>query len=344
MTSSPEWRPARFYRTDGVRLTCTLCPFACALADGDRGRCHVRQRRGDTMETATYATSVLHAQPIERKPLYHVHPGKTVLTVAAPGCTFACTYCQNFSVSQYGRTNEASWSARPVTARELVAACAEKDALLAFSYTEPILAAELTLDVADLRGDPRPSILWKTNGFVTTTAARLVAPALLAANVDLKTPADASHRKLTAAPLAPVLEALSIWKECGVWLEISTPLIPGLNTDDASLRALAALVFSFGAETPWHLVRFHPDYRLQDAPPTHPDLLRRAVRIARDVGLAHVYVERALGEEGHNTHCAGCGQAVIRRDVWVLAENALVHGKCPHCSQAIPGRWDEVPA
>lgn len=296
------------------------------------------------METATYATSVLHAHPIERKPLYHVHPGQTVLTAAAPGCTFACTYCQNFSVSQYGRTNEAPWTARPITARELVAECTDKRALLAFSYTEPILAAELTLDVAEIRGDTRPSILWKTNGFVTTNAARLVAPALLAANVDLKTPAEASHRKLTAAPLAPVLEALSIWKENGVWLEISTPLIPGLNTDDASLRALAALVFSFGAETPWHLVRFHPDYRLQESTPTHPDLLRRAVRIARDVGLAHVYVERALGDEGRNTSCAGCGQTVIRRGVWSLAENALIHGKCPHCSRTIPGRWDEVPS
>lgn len=265
-----------------------------------------------------------------------------MLTVAAPGCTFACTYCQNFPLSQHGRTDEAPWTARPITAQELVKACAERDALLAFSYTEPILAAELALDVAAQNPKPGPAIVWKTNGFLTEEAARLVAPALLAANVDLKTPDDDSHRRLTAAPLAPVRSALSIWKECGVWLEISTPLIPGLNTDDASLRALAAIVFSLGAETPWHLVRFHPDYRLQEAPPTHPDLLRRAADIAREVGLAHVYVERALGEEGRNTRCAGCGKTVIRRDVWALLENGLVHGKCPQCARGLPGRWSEV--
>ncbi len=337
----PAWRPARFYETNTERITCTLCPFGCSLADGDHGRCHVRRRRGDGMETATFATAVLHAQPIERKPLHHVRPGKTVLTVAAPGCTFACTYCQNFPLSQHGRTAEAPWTARPITAPELVSACVEKGALLAFSYTEPILAAELTLEAAALRNEP--FVVWKTNGFTTPAAARLVAPALLAANVDLKTPSDDSHKRLTAAPLSPVLDVLTIWKECGLWLEISTPLIPGLNTDDASLRSLARLVFSLGAETPWHLVRFHPDYRLQETPPTHPDLLRRAVAIAREVGLAHVYVERALGEDGRNTRCAGCGATVVRRDVWALAESRLVHGHCHHCARKVPGRWDEEP-
>jgi pyruvate formate lyase activating enzyme len=338
---APEWRPARFFRSNGPFVTCTLCPFGCSLADGDRGRCHVRRRRGEVLETATGASSVLHAQPIERKPLYHVHPGQTVLTVAAPGCTFSCTYCQNFPLSQYGRSPEAPWTARPVTAGSLVEEAARAGALVAFSYSEPILAAELALETAEMGRDRGVSVVWKTNGFVTPEACRLVAPALLAVNVDLKAAFEPAHRALTAASLAPVLDAIAIWKEEGVWVEISTPLIPGVNDDEASLRALARRVLDFGAETPWHLVRFHPDYRLDDAPPTHPTLLRRAAGIAREVGLSHVYVERALGEAGRDTFCPGCGARVVRRGIWSLSDNGLVRGACPDCGRALAGRWGE---
>lgn len=338
---TPEWRAAAFFEKNGEALTCTLCPFGCTLESGARGRCHVRRRHGDALETATMASSVFHVQSIERKPLYHVRPGRRVLTVAAPGCTFSCSYCQNFSLSQYGRTKEAPWSAEPVSAGGLVEMAAREGADLAFSYTEPVLAAELTLEAAELGRAAGVACLWKTNGFVTKNAARLVAPALLAANVDLKAPTESAHEKLTRAPLSPVLEAMSIWKEAGVWLEISTPLIPGFNTDDDSLRKMARLVRALGPETPFHLLRFHPDHREQAAPPTHPTLLRRAANIAREEGLLYVYVERAMGEDGRNTVCPDCKAVVIRRDPWVLLENTLAAGKCRQCGGKIAGIFGE---
>jgi pyruvate formate lyase activating enzyme len=334
-----EWRAAEFYRTEGASLTCTLCPHACSLGDGDRGRCYVRRRRGDALETATFATSVLHVQAIERKPLYHFRPGSRVVTVAAPGCSFACSYCQNFRLSQFGRSPEAAWSARPLEPDELVAAAVAEGAAIAFSYAEPVLAAELTLALAPLAQRAGIDIVWKTNGFVTTEAARRLAPALAALNIDLKAADETAHRKLTGAPLGPILDAIEEWVSAGVWIEISTPLIPGVNTDDASLRTMAKRVYACGPATPWHLLRFHPDYRLVRVSPTHPDLLARAAGIANEVGLEHVYVERAIGQAGRDTRCPSCQATVVRRDIWALAENRVVAGRCPDCEVPIAGRW-----
>jgi pyruvate formate lyase activating enzyme len=335
------WREAGFYRREGQAVTCTLCPHACALRDGEVGRCHVRRRRGDGLETATFATSVLHVHPVERKPLYHYRPGTRVLTVAAPGCTFACRYCQNFALSQLGRSAEARWSARPLGPDELVERAVAEGAGIAFSYAEPVLAAELTLAVAPIARSRGVEVVWKTNGFVSLEAARRLAPALAAVNVDLKAADDGPHRRLTGAPLGPVLDAVAAWAAEGVWVEVATPIIPGFNDGDGDLRAMARRVVGWGAETPWHLVRFHPDYRLQDAPPTHPELLERAAAIAGEVGLRHVYVERAPGEGRRDTRCPGCGETVVRRRIWALEEDRLLPGgRCQGCGRRLGGRWN----
>jgi len=286
------------------------------------------------------ATSVFHVQPIERKPFYHVFPGKSALTLAAPGCTFSCSYCQNFTISQFGRIEDAPWSAKPVSADDVIQKASETDSLIAFSYTEPILAAELCLDIASRVRDSGAGCVWKTNAFLTPAAAKTLAPALLAVNVDLKAATEAAHEKLTAAPLAPVLEALSIWKSLGVWIEISTPLIPGINDDEASLRVMARHIHALGPETPWHLLRFHPDYRLQHLDPTHPTKLRRAREIALEQGLYYVYVERALGEEGRATACFGCQTTLIKREIGALSENRILRGKCPQCSRTVEGVFE----
>lgn len=335
--TSPSWTKASFYQANGDSLQCTLCPFACELADGDTGRCQVRRRRGDALETATRSSAVFHVNAIERKPFYHVFPGKKVLTLAAPGCTFACTYCQNFTLSQFGRQEEAPWSAKPVLAGELVQAARKQQALIAFSYAEPILSAELCMEIAEIGHEAGVACVWKTNAFITKTSAKQLAGSILAANVDLKAAEERPHQALTKASLAPVLDTLSIWRAEGVWLEISTPLIPDVNDDAPSIRKMARIIRALGPEVPWHLVRFHPDYRLLQKDPTHPEKLRAARAIARDEGLQYVYVERALGEEGRQTACPSCHAIVIQRDIWSLAANRLEQDKCPCCGIAIAG-------
>lgn len=334
-----NWTPALFSRPDGDRVLCTLCPHACRLADGDTGACRVRRRTGAGLETATFATTTRHLDPIERKPLYHFRPGTAALTLAAPGCSFACRYCQNFALSQYGREPDVAWTAEPVDAAGVVAEAAAHGASVALSYSEPSLAAELTLALSAAARDRDVPILWKTNGFVTPEALAALAPCLSAVNVDLKAADETRHRALTGAALAPVIAALHGFAAAGVWVEVSTPVIPTVNADRDSLRRMADVVRSVGADVPWHLGRFSPEYRLRHLPPTPTESLREAAEVGRAAGLRHVYVERALGPSGRETACASCGRVVVERGIWSTTAVHLVGGACPSCGAAVPGRW-----
>ncbi len=335
-----HWQPAGFYQPHGDGLLCTLCPHACVLADGAVGLCQVRRRNGSHLETATFATAVRHLDSVERKPFYHYRPGRQVLTLAAPGCSFTCLYCQNYRISQFGRIPAAPWRAEPVGAAALVAAAAERNAAIALSYSEPGLAAEFTLELAAAGHAQDVEILWKTNGFLTAEALKQIAPCLAAVNVDLKAVDETRHRALTGAPVGPVLEAIAAFIAAGVWVEISTPVIPKFNADSRSLRNIAAAVRELGRYIPWHLQRFTPDYRLQRARPTQPAMLSEALAIAREVGLQYVYVERACGPAARSTFCPQCGHAVVTRDIWITRVVSLLKGACPVCGFLIPGRWD----
>ncbi|WP_295434549.1 hypothetical protein [uncultured Thiodictyon sp.] len=194
-----NWQPAEFFRAAGETLVCTLCPRACALADGDLGWCRVRRRRGGRLETATFATSLWHWDAVERKPLYHYRPGSEVLTLAAPGCTLRCLYCQNHRLSQFGREAGVVWGARALEPGAAIATAAGRGA---------------------------------------------------AVNLDLKSLDRHRHRALTGGDPVPVLETLAILLAAGVWVEVSTPLIPGVNTDPAALRTLARTIAGLGRWTP----------------------------------------------------------------------------------------------
>jgi pyruvate formate lyase activating enzyme len=334
-----HWIPADFFELAGDGILCTLCPHACELADGEVGFCQVRRRQGDRMQTATWATSVTHWGPIERKPLFHFRPGTQTLTIASPGCSFACHYCQNYRISQFGRVPEAEWSATPVEPQALIEQARMQRGAIALSYSEPSLAAELTEALAALARPAGVDVLWKTNGFVTLSAATRLARCLSAANVDLKAADDQRHLKLTTAPLQPVLEFIRRLIDEGVWVEVSTPLIPGVNADRDSLRRMADLITGISSDLPWHLLRFVPEFRMVNMRPTHPDELAAAVELARSSGVRFVYVERALGTAGRSTYCPGCGAELINRGVWSTVRVTLTAGACPMCQLPIPGRW-----
>jgi pyruvate formate lyase activating enzyme len=287
------------------------------------------------LRTATYTAAVAHLTAVERKPLYHVRPGAQVLTVAGPGCSFRCDYCINSRLSQYGRDQDAPWLGEPARPAELAARAAAAGALLGMSYSEPSLAPELTLDLA-AQGVP---VVWKSNGYLAPAAIEVLAPALLAVNIDVKAADEAAHRRLTGASLAPVWRAVEEFRAAGVWVEISTPLIPGTSADPETLRAIAARISSIDINIPWHLLRFTPDYRMRRADPTSPAALRQAREIGHESGLRFVYVERALGAEGRNTACPGCHAQVVYRGIWEMVQNVLRDGRCPECDSEIPGRW-----
>lgn len=334
-----RWQPAVLYRPDGDQLRCTLCPYRCSLRDGAIGICNVRRRHENRMETATFATSVVHSQAVERKPLYHYRPGHLAVTLAAPGCTFRCDYCVNFRISQYGRAGGAEWSAEPVSPPEVVATAAEQSACVALSYTEPSLAMELTVALAECGAAHGVEVVWKSNGFLTPEAVDLVAPNLAAVNIDLKGVDEAAHRRITRAPVAPVLSTIRRLREHGVWVEVSTPLIPRLSTTDRQVAEIAAAIAGIDPAIPWHLLRFTPTFRMRDEQPTSPAALATARRIGLAEGLRYVYVERALGPAARATRCPHCGSEVITRDIWALRENRLQDSRCPDCDHALEGRW-----
>jgi pyruvate formate lyase activating enzyme len=195
-----SWRPASFFRDElssGLRssgLRCVLCPHECLLADGEEGLCHARRRRGAIVETATYAVAVKHLDTIERKPLYHYRPGTKVLTIAAPGCSLSCHYCQNFRLSQSGRVEELGWRASSADPHALIAEARAHHAAIGFSYSEPSLAIELAMDMAALARPAAIDMIWKTNGFIGPEVLAAVAPLLSAANIDIKAADDDRHR------------------------------------------------------------------------------------------------------------------------------------------------------
>ncbi len=334
-----EWMPAVLYQRDGDRIRCTLCPLGCRLGDQQVGACHVRRRNGDRLETRTFATTVRHYDAVERKPLYHFRPGTTALTLAAPGCTFRCDYCVNHRISQFGRDRDVPWRADPVQAAEVVDAAARDGACIALSYSEPSLAIELTLALAALGRERGVDVIWKTNGFLTPEALALAGRALTAVNIDVKAASDDRHRELTGAPLAPVLATLRELHERGVWVEVSTPLIPRVSADPSDLAKIAAVISSVHPGIPWHLLRFTPAYRRSGDLPTLPEALAAAVEAGHAAGLRYVYVERALGDEGRATRCPGCRATVVTRDPWALREMRLRDGACPQCGTILEGRW-----
>jgi pyruvate formate lyase activating enzyme len=291
------------------------------------------------MQTATMATSVRHLDAVERKPLYHYRPGSRVLTLASPGCSLRCGYCINYRMSQFGRESEARWTAKPVDPVSVVAQAAAEGASVGLSYTEPSLAIELSLALAEAGGPAGVALVWKTNGFMTAAARKAVMPVLAAVNLDLKAADEAAHQELTGGALAPVLDTLADFLAAGIWVEVSTPVIPGVNARPDQLATIASRIAALSVDVPWHLLRWTPGYRLADGNPTTPQALREASQIGRQAGLRHVYVERAIGPEGRNTACPGCERTLVQRGIWALEHTDVDHGKCPYCGHHMAGRW-----
>lgn len=201
------------------------------------------------------------------------------------------------------------------------------------------MAIELTLALAERGCDRGVGLIWKTNGFLTPEALAVAGPALVAVNLDIKAADEERHRDLTGAPLASVMESLRILRDYGVWVEVSTPLIPGVSDQLTDLAQIAARIASVDRGIPWHLLRFTPAFRRSGDDPTRPDALRAAVHAGHEAGLRYVYVERALGVAGRSTRCLCCGHTVVVRDVWSTAEVRLTDGKCDQCGTLVEGRW-----
>ena len=330
-------------KDDAVR--CRLCAHHCLIQPGKRGLCAVRENRKGVLYSLTYGMVISQAvDPIEKKPLFHFLPGSLSYSIAAPGCNFRCSFCQNWQISQLPRLTQVTLPAQTPPDAIVSAARRYRCASISYTYTEPTVFFEYAYEVMGLAHQAGLANVFVTNGYMSPDCLETLRQPdgllLDAANVDLKAWSDRFYREQCGARLQPVLDSLRLMKKLGIWVEVTTLLIPGLNDDEGELRELAAfLVHDLGSDTPWHVTRFHPDYRLTDVSPTPLSTLERAREIGLNAGLQFVYQGNVPGE-GEITYCPKCGAELVRRFGFHVSMNRLgPDGTCPQCATAIPGRW-----
>lgn len=327
-----------YTKESDARVSCALCAHRCRLESGRRGICGVRENRAGTLVSLNHGKLIAeHCDPIEKKPFFHVLPGSRSYSLAAVGCNFRCTFCQNYEISQMPLDRGCIAGRDRTPAEIVVQALKEGCQTIAYTYTEPTVFFEFAWETAGLARKRGLKNLFVTNGYLTAEALDLLAPRLDAANVDLKAFSDDFYRKQCGARLEPVLETLRRLKALGIWVEVTTLLIPGLNDSAEELTALAAFIRSLGPETPWHISRFHPMYRMQQVRPTPAASIHRAVEIGKAAGLRYVYSGNLPGDPGENSFCSHCGRRLIERAGFTVVTQDLRAGACPHCGTLLDG-------
>jgi pyruvate formate lyase activating enzyme len=322
------------------KVKCNLCNHRCEIKNGRRGICGVRENRGGTLETLVYGRIIArHIDPIEKKPLYHLMPGSLSYSVATVGCNFRCLFCQNADIAQMPSDSKGMIAGDPFSPQDVVAAAIKGDCKsIAYTYTEPTVYFEFAFDTAKLAHEKGIQNVFVTNGYMTAEALHMINPYLDAANVDLKAFTEDFYKTYCGAKLEHVKESLKLMKSLGIFIEVTTLLIPGLNDDKDELEKLAKfLADSLGTETPWHISRFHPTYKLTDRPPTPVETLITAREIGIKAGLKYVYTGNVPGESGGNTFCYSCGKVLIERWGFYIKKNVIEESRCPYCNVEIHG-------
>ncbi|HYM83607.1 MAG TPA: AmmeMemoRadiSam system radical SAM enzyme [Candidatus Dormibacteraeota bacterium] len=321
-------------------VRCLACAHRCLLRLDRLGICGVRQNRDGRLVSLVHSRAIaVHVDPIEKKPLFHVAPASLAYSIATVGCDFHCDFCQNWEIAQAPRLGI------DIEARRLPPSSAVDEAIragatsIAYTYVEPTVFIEYVLDTGRLARDAGLLGLYVTNGYATPEAVRLLAGVIDAANVDLKGFDDPVYRRICGATLAPVLDSLVAMRDEGIWVEVTTLVIPGLNDDRRQLASVAGwIVEALGPETPWHISRFFPAHRMLAVPPTPLATLQDAAAIGRAAGLAHVYVGNAPELDAEDTRCAGCDHVLIERTGYRVRSHLTEKGECPDCGRPLAGR------
>ena len=335
-------REALFYTQEETGLRCSLCSHHCLIAAGQRGLCRVRENQDGKLYSLVYGQVAAEAaDPVEKKPLYHFLPGSRTWSIATQGCNFSCKHCQNHSLSQLARRQEPMGrrrSAQEVVAMAQAAGCRS----ISYTYSEPAIFFEFAEDCALAAKEQGLANIFVSNGYMSEQAAERAAGAgkwLDAANIDIKAFSGKFYRDICGAKLAPVLETVQRLHGLGVWLEITTLIIPGLNDSAEELRGLAKFIAGLSPDIPWHLSAFHPAYKLMDVPRTPVAALLRARDIGQSAGLRYVYLGNVLLSGAGDTFCPDCGEVLAIRSR-LGEKKAKLASQCPSCGRAIAGRWN----
>ncbi|MBM4284662.1 MAG: AmmeMemoRadiSam system radical SAM enzyme [Deltaproteobacteria bacterium] len=333
---------ARFYeKLEENKVRCHLCAHECKIEPGKRGLCHVRENRDGVLSTLVYGRIIAaNLDPIEKKPLFHFLPGSLSYSIATVGCNFMCLHCQNFDISQYPRRHGGRIIGEARTPQMIVDdAVLSGSAGISYTYTEPTVFMEFAQDVGELARRRGLKNVFVSNGFMTAESAGACAGFLDADNVDLKSFRDDFYRKVCKARLTPVLETIERLHRAGVWLEVTTLVIPGLNDSPEELGEIARFLRSLSPGIPWHVSAFHPTHEMLDRPRTPAATLLKAREIGLAAGLRYVYTGNIPGQGGENTVCYACGALLVERLGYRIRGNFLQEGRCPQCQAPIDGVW-----
>ncbi len=329
------WEPAKDKKTQ-----CRLCAHRCLIAEGRMGKCGVRTNIDGVLYSLNYdKVCSANPDPIEKKPLFHFQPGTKSFSIATMGCNFQCDFCQNWQISQAAIESE-NIDGEPIAPEAIVKAAVRSGCKsIAYTYTEPTVFMELCADCARLAKQQGLANVFVSNGYQTKEAIDFAAEWLDAINIDLKAFSEDYYNRLCRAKLQPVLDTIEyIAKQTNIWLEVTTLLLPVENDSDEELKRLAEfLVAKAGPDTPWHISRFHPQYKYLDSHPTPMETLQRAYEIGKQAGLHYVYLGNVPGAKTESTYCYKCNKLLIERIGYHIAADYIKDSCCPDCGTKIAG-------
>jgi len=313
---------------------CNLCSHRCLIAPGKRGICFVRENQNGVLYSLVYGLAIAaNVDPIEKKPLFHFLPGTKSFSIASAGCNFRCEFCQNWDISQITKGREGQIIGEELSPEDIVKKALETDCRsIAYTYTEPTIFFEYAYDTAKLVKRKNLANVFVTNGYQTPETIKKMKGIIDAANIDLKSFSEEFYQKICGARLTPVLEAIKLMHKAGIWIEITTLVVPKQNDSEKELTQIAKFIASVDRNIPWHISRFHPDYKMTNSYPTPLETLENAFQIGKNAGLKYVYLGNVITETGENTFCPKCGALAIRRAGYLTEVLGVdKEGNCSNC-------------
>jgi len=321
-------------------VRCFLCSRMCLIPEGAFGHCGMRQCSSGELFTYSYGKVVAsHVDPVEKKPLYHFLPGTATYSVAAMGCNFRCVFCQNWGISTISAAKGDAEGTEMEPENIVSEALRCKTKSISYTYTEPTVFFEYAYETSRKAAEKGLRNIFVTNGYMTDRAIKEISPFLDAANIDLKFFSENMYQKMCGASLNPVLETIVNMKNSGIWVEVTTLVIPGVNDSEEELQSIAKFLSSLDANIPWHVSAFHPDHKMLDVPHTSPEKLSWAKEIGEKEGLKYVYTGNLPGSV--NTSCPECGTVLVKRygNDAEVSDKVFLNGKCLVCGADIAGVW-----
>ncbi len=323
----------------GGAVRCVLCPKKCELAEGERAPCRVRKNIKGSGHTLVFGNpALLQEDPVERKPFFHVLPGSRALSISTAGCNLACEFCEVWDMALVKPEEVHAYDMPPKKVVDLARSSGVSS--VSYAFGEPVVFYEYMSEIADYAREAGLLNLMHTAGYIQPQPLKEIASKLDAVNFDLKGFEAEFYRRYVGGELEPVLESLKILREAGLFIEVTTIVIPTINDDPDQIGAMCRwIVDNLGADVPLHFARFYPLYRLSALPRTPVSTLEKARNRALSEGLKYVYIAKVTGHDGENTFCPECGEMVINRIGFVIEETKLNNGACGYCNYQLPGLW-----